>query len=131
MKPPDPRCTIRTKIEANAVLFTSLVDLSRRYGKNKKNRILIDNVLEVEIGPKATTSGRRRNFVVAKFDLGEGDTNVATISIMSVNIHTPEYIRPVTNGDGRESDAAATTTTTGLSYIQSLFEFPRRQHQTL
>ena len=45
-----------------------------------KTRILVDTVLEVEIGPKATALGRRRTFVVAKFDLGVRDMNVATIT---------------------------------------------------
>ena len=67
---PDPRCTIGTNIEANAVIITSLDECSRCCGANKKSIILVGTVLEVEIGPKATTSGRRRTFVVAKFDLG-------------------------------------------------------------
>ena len=88
MVPTDPCCTILTTIETKAVLVTSLDELLRRYGANKKARILVGTVLEVKIGPKETTFGRCRNFVVVKFDLGGGDTKVATIDISSVNIHT-------------------------------------------
>ena len=88
MVPPDPCCTILTMIETKAVLVTSLAELLRRYRANKKTRILVGTVLEVKIGPKATTLGRCRNFVVVKFDIGGGDTKVATIDIRSVNIHT-------------------------------------------
>ena len=70
MEPPDLHCTIRTKIEAKAVFFTSMAECSRHYRVNKKTRILFSTVLEVEIRPKATTSGRCRNFVVAKFNHG-------------------------------------------------------------
>ena len=84
----DPLCTIGTKIETKAVHVTSLVECSRRYGSNKKKIILVGIFLEVEIGPKATVFGRRRNFVAAKFYLSGGDTKVATINIRSVKIHT-------------------------------------------
>ena len=67
----------------------------------------------MEIGPKATALGRRRTFVVARFDLGRGDMKVAAINIRSVKLHTPEPPRPSTSGDGGERDDAATTTTTG------------------
>ena len=66
----------------------SLAECLRCYGANKKTRILVGTVLEVEIGPKETALGRRMTFFVAKFDLGEGDIKVATINIRSVNIHT-------------------------------------------
>ena len=112
MAPPDPRCTIRNKIENKAVLVPSLAECSGRYGANKTTIILIGTVFEVEIGPKVTTSGRRRTFVVAKFDLGGGDMKYATINIRSVKLHTPEPLRPATDGDGGERAAAATTTTT-------------------
>ena len=68
--------------------------------------------VEMEFGPKATTSGRRRYFVVAKSDLGGGDMKVATINIRSVKIQTPGPLRPDTIVDGGDSYAAATTTTT-------------------
>ena len=70
MAPPNKRCTIRNKIDTKAVLVTSLEKCSWRYGVNKKTRIPIGAVLEVEIWPKVTTWGRRSTFVVAKFDLG-------------------------------------------------------------
>ena len=47
-----------------------------------------------------TALGRRRTFVVAKFDLGEGDMKVATINIRSVKIHTPEPLHHDNDGDG-------------------------------
>ena len=63
-------------------------------------RILIGTVLEVEIGPKVTTSGRRRNFSVAKFDLGGGDMKFYTIKTRFVKLHTPEPLSPDTGSDG-------------------------------
>ena len=113
MAPTDPHCTIRTKIEANAVLFNSLADCSRRYRANKRTRIIVGTVLEVEIGLKATTSGRRRTFVISKFDLGGGYMKVATIKIRSVKLHTPEPISPATYDDCGERAAYAITNTTG------------------
>ena len=85
----DPHCTIGTKIDTKAVHVTSLAECLRRYGANKKTRILVGTVLEVEIGPKATALGRRRTFVVARFNLGRGAMKLATINIRIVNIHTP------------------------------------------
>ena len=88
MAPTDPRCTIGTKIKTKAVRVTSLDNCLRCYGANKKTIILVGTVLEVEIGLKATALGRRRNFVVARFDLGGGAMKVATINIRSVKLHT-------------------------------------------
>ena len=117
MAPTDPICIIRTKIKTKAVHVTSLANLSRYYGANKKTRILVGAVLEVEIGPKATVLGRRRNFVVKRFDLCGGAMKLATINIRSAKLHTPEPPRPSTDGDGGERAAADTTTTTGDTTI--------------
>ena len=92
MAPPNTCCTIKTKIEANAFFVTSLSECSRCYIYNKKTIIIVDNIREVEIGLKATISGRRRTFVVAKFDLGGGD--------MKVKLHTPEPLCTDTDGYG-------------------------------
>ena len=67
----------------------------------------------MEIGPNATALGRRRNFVVAIFDLGGGDMKVDTINIRSVKIHNTEPPRPSTGGDFGERAAASTKTITG------------------
>ena len=112
MVPTDPRCTIGTKIDTKAVHFTSLAKCSRRYGANKKTIIIVGTVVEVEIRPKATALGGRRNFVVARFDLGGGATKVATINIQSVKLHTPEPPLTCTGGDSGDRAAADTTTTT-------------------
>ena len=71
----------------------------------------------MEIGPKVTALGRRRTFVVAKFDLGRRDMKVATINISSVKLHNPESPCPSTGDDGGERAASATTTTTGDTTI--------------
>ena len=89
MAPPDPRCTLGTKIDTKDVPVTSLAKCSRCYGANKKTRIFIGTVCEVEIGPNVNTSSRCRAFVVAKFDLSGVDMKIATINISSVKIHTP------------------------------------------
>ena len=68
--PTDTRYTIITKIKTKAVHVTSLVECSRRYRAKTKTGIPFGTVLEMEIGPKATTLGRRRAFSVARFDLG-------------------------------------------------------------
>ena len=49
MAPPNPRCTIGTKIETNTFSFTSLTECSKRYGANKKIKILFGDVLEVKV----------------------------------------------------------------------------------
>ena len=64
MAPTYPFCTIGTNIETKAVNFTSLANFLRRYRVNKKTRIIVGTVLEVEIGPEVTALGRRRTFVV-------------------------------------------------------------------
>ena len=66
----------------------------------------------MEIFPKATVLGRRRTFVVARFNLDGVAMNVATINIWSVKLYTPEPPSPSTCGNGGEKYAAATTTTT-------------------
>ena len=48
MAPPDMHCTIGTKIDAKAVIFTSMDECLRGYGANKKTIIIIGTVLEVE-----------------------------------------------------------------------------------
>ena len=85
--------------------------------KCTKNRITICTVLEVEIGPKVTTLGRRRTVVVAKFDLGGGDMKVATINISSAKLHNMEHLHPDTDGNGEERAAADTKKTTGDTTI--------------
>ena len=79
---------------------------------NKKTRIIVGTVIKVDIGPKATALGRRRTFVVARFNLVRGAMKVDTINIWSVNLHTLGPPRPSTGGDGGERYAASTTTTT-------------------
>ena len=71
----------------------------------------------MEIGLKANTLGRRRNFFVKKFDPGGGDMKVATIKIRSVKLHTPEPLCPDTDGNGEERADDVTTTTTGDTTI--------------
>ena len=71
----------------------------------------------MKIGPEATELGRRRTFIVARFELGRGAMKVATINIRSVNTHTTEPPCPYTGGDGGERDAAATTITTGDTIV--------------
>ena len=100
MVPANPRCTTGTKIDTKDVHVTSLAKCLMRYRANKKIRILVGTVFEVEIGPKVTTLGRRRDFVVARFDLGGGAMKLATINIRSVKLHTTETTFPSTGGDG-------------------------------
>ena len=83
----------------------------------------------MEIGTKAAALGRRRTFVVARFDIGRRDMKVATINIRSVKLHTPEPLRPYTGGDGGGRAASSTTTTTvGITIIDPVsvhvFETP-------
>ena len=96
----DIQCTIGTKIETKVMHVPSMAEFSRSYGANKKARIIVGTVLEVEIGLKTTVLGTRRTFVFAQFDLGGVDMMVATINIRSVKIHTPEPTCPATVGDG-------------------------------
>ena len=70
MAPTDPRCTIGTKTDTKAVYVNSLDECSGRCRANKKTRIIVGTVHEVEIGMNATALCRRRTFVVAIFDLG-------------------------------------------------------------
>ena len=91
---------------------TSLAECLGRYGGNNKPRIIVGTVLEVEIGTKATTLGRRRTFVVTKFEHGGGEMKVATINIRIVKLHTTDPLRPSKDSGGGERDDAATKTTT-------------------
>ena len=99
------------------MLVTSLADWLRTYGENNKTKILVGNVLDVKIGPKATKLDRHRNFVVAKSDLGGGNMKLTTINIRSFKLHTPENLHSANGGDGGDRDAATTTTTTGNTTI--------------
>ena len=84
---------------------------------NKKTRILVGTVLEVEIGPKAPALYRCRTFVFTRFDLGVGAMKVATTNFWSVKLNTPEPPRPSTGDDSGDRDAATTTDTTGDTTI--------------
>ena len=90
---------------------TSLANYYRFYGANKKTIIIVGIVLEAEVRQKLTALGKRKTFVVGKFDLGGGDMKVVTINIKSIKLHTPEPLRPATDGDYRERAASDTTTT--------------------
>ena len=113
MAPTNPYYTIGTKIKTKAVHVTSLAKCLRRYRANKKARILVDTVLEAEIGPKAAALGRHRRFAISRFDIGGGAIKGATINIWGVKLHTTEPPFPSTGGDSRERADATTTTTTG------------------
>ena len=62
--------------------------------------MIVGTVLEADIGPKATTLGRCRDFFIATFYLGGGDMNMATINIRIFKLHTLEPLRPDTYGGG-------------------------------
>ena len=113
MSTTDTHCTIGTKIKTKAVHVNSLAKCSRCYGANKKTRIIVGTVREVEIGPKVTAFGRRRTFVVARFDLEGGATKVAKINIRSVKLHATESPRISIGGDVGKRAASSTTTNTG------------------
>ena len=100
MAPSDLCCTIGTNVDTKVVLVTSLAECSKRYRDKKKTIIIIGTVLDVEICPKVTTLGRRRNVLIEKIDLGGGNMKVTTINIRSVKIHTPGPLRTDTDGDG-------------------------------
>ena len=117
MAPTDPRFTIRTEIETKAMHFTSLDRCLRHYGAKKETIILVGTFLEVEIGLNATALGRRRTFVVARFDLGGGFMKVATINIRSFKIHNPEPPCSSTGGDGGGRAAYVATTYTGYTTV--------------
>ena len=112
---------------------TSLAECLRRYRANKKTRIIVDTVVEVEIGSKATIFGRCRHFVVVRFDLGRGAVKVDTINICSVKLNTPEPPRTSTGGGGEERAAAATKTTNEDTTVTDpvsvqVFEAPSPTH---
>ena len=67
----------------------------------------------MEIWTNATALGRHKTFVVTKFEFGGGDMKVSTINITSVNLHTPEHLCPVTDGDGGYRAAEDTKNSTG------------------
>ena len=95
----------------------------------KKTTILVGTGLEMEIGPKATSLGRRRTFFVTIFDLDVGAMKVYSINICSFKLHTLEPTRPSTGSDDGERSAATTTTTTGYKTITDpvsirVFEVP-------
>ena len=94
--------------------------LAKALRSKQETKILVGTVLEVEIGPKATALGRRRTFVVARFDLGGGAMKVATINIWSVKLHTTEPPRPYTGGDGGDRSDSVTTTTNGDTTVTDL-----------
>ena len=104
-----------------------------RYGVNKKTRILIGTVLEVEIGTKATALGRRRPYFATKSDVGGGYTKVDTINIRIFKLHTPEPLASVTDGDSGDRAADSTMTTTGDTAITHpvSIQVLRCQHYTL
>jgi hypothetical protein len=80
MAPTDPRRTIGGLIEAKAIHVTSEAECSRRYGANKKTKIVPGVVVSVK-NVQNPENGRTITSVTADFDLGGGTMKRETLNI--------------------------------------------------
>jgi len=78
----DPRLVIGAKVSAKAMHVTSEAECGRRYGANKKTKMLEGFVLEVQT--ENTATNRTKTFVLARYNLGGDTLKDARLNIRSV-----------------------------------------------
>jgi hypothetical protein len=79
----DARRVLGTLVELRAVVFMALSECARRYGSNKRTKLLHGRVLSSE--KMAASSGKTtQTLVTIQLDLGGGDTKTITTALQNV-----------------------------------------------
>ena len=85
-RPLDPRRVIRNTVHVKAIHVTNHYECARRYGSNKKSKLLKGVVLEVF---ENNDNGRKTVTIIARYELGGGVEKTATLSSRSVKLSPP------------------------------------------
>ena len=90
------------EITAKAVHVTSLVEITHRFGRQNKTKMV--NVKVLSIFTKTTATGRNSYYIRGQFDLGGGvlkvtDVNVRSIKLVEVATETPEEPTETTDNE--------------------------------
>ena len=80
----DTRKVVGSRISAKAMHVTNLAECARRYGANKKTKVLYGTVVEHVSQRNNPNSRRVTNIIVGDFDLGGGVLKQASLNIRSV-----------------------------------------------
>ena len=80
---------VGSPISAKAMHVTNLAECARRYGKNKKTKILYGTVVEHLSTQNNPNTRRITNTIVGDYDLGGGTIKRASLNIRSVKAYDP------------------------------------------
>ena len=75
---------VGSRISAKAVHITNLAECVRRYGKNKKTKVLYGTVVENLSAQNNPNTRRIKNIIVGDFDLSRGTIKRASLNIRSL-----------------------------------------------
>ena len=101
----DRRKVVGSRISAKAIHVTNLAECARRYGANKKTKVLYGTVVEHVSQRNNPNSRRVTNIIVGDFDLGSGVLKQASLNIRSVKAVEPPPV-PEMPHDNEEVAAA-------------------------
>ena len=82
---PDPRRMVVSAITAKYIHVKNNAECSRRYGPNKKEKMLQGTVVEV-INIANQENRQKTTTVVGDYDIGEGTIKRATLHIQSIKL---------------------------------------------
>ena len=85
-RPLDPQRVIRNTVHVKAIHVKNHSECTRRYGSNKKSKILKGVVLEVF---ENNDNSQKTVTIMARYELGGGFENTATLSSRSVKVGPP------------------------------------------
>ena len=103
----DRRKVVGLRISAKAIHITNLAECARRYGANKKTKVVYGTVVEHISQKNNPTSNRITNIIVGDYDFGDGVIKRASLNIRSVKLCDPIVVpeipeSPVQPVDGNE-----------------------------
>ena len=84
--PLDPRHVIVNPVHVKAIHVTNHSEFAQRYVSNKKSKLLKGVVLEVF---ENNDNGQKTVTIMARYELGGGVENTATLSSLSVKVGPP------------------------------------------
>ena len=87
----EERYSIGSYVTSKVIQVVNLLEFARRYGSEKKSKLLDGEVVNTRNKP--TETGRASWFVRAWFHLGEGQTKLAEINVRSVKKADAPIIR--------------------------------------
>ena len=86
-------------VSTNAIHITNLAQFTRRYGDNKKTKVLFGTAVELISTQNNPNTTQKKKIVVTDYDLGSGIIKWASINIRSVKAVDAEIIANVDIND--------------------------------